>query len=866
MFLNDGARADGDPGPDVHPVRQAVPHLPAAGEPGGRVLQAGGAPKVRSRRAPRCGEPFASVTADVDLKDVLPQVGFDYATPERRQLPGPLPRVAAVGWSRSRNRDGSEGSADGPPSARPTSSSSPGTDPHLNEAPPGGWNAGVDPRPRGADPLLLLRSAVRDHPQGQGRRGRRLRALVRVPLQRGQALPEGREALPPERAPRPVSSNPSSGTPPTPAVSVRSPGTTPSTAPSPRSGASRRAHGNDAFAMLSGVSLDNEKSYLIGKFARLALGTANLDYNGRLCMVSAGVANKRALGIDRASNPWSDIPLAEVVFVAGANVAECAPDHHELHLAGPRQRRQADRRRPAGHTRWRGRPTCSSGCGRAPTPRCSARSCTCSSTATGSTTTFIDAHTEGFEAAAEAVAEATRRRGRREVTGVPAARIEQAAEWWGTSRTGMLLHARGIEHHTKGVENVLVGINLGLATGKYGKPGCGVSTITGQGNGQGGREHGHKCDQLPGNRDITNPEHRGYIAVGVGLRGRRHPGQGHHRAGDRRGDPPRRDQGLAVDLLQPRRVAPGHGVHGGGARPARVLRRHRLLPVRDARSTPTSCCRARCTRRTKARRRASRAASSSSTRRSAARQRTARLGDPLRPRRAASAKGRYFPYTNRREIFEELRVASKGGSADYAGITWERIEDELGVFWPCPSEDHPGTPRPVRRRSVLHRQRAGEVQPGALPAARPRWSTTSTRCGSPPGRVVSQYLSGTQTRRIGPLVAQYPEPLCEIHPRLAEEHGIADGDVVRVTSRRGSMTLPAHGRRTIRPDTVFIPYHWAGPPRRQPAHQPGARPALQDPRVQGVGGAGRAGRPAGATAIVDERDLGLHVGRVRCDA
>src|SRR6185295_16693163 len=82
------------------------------------------------------------------------------------------------------------------------------------------------------------------------------------------------------------------------------------------------AHGPDAFAMLSGVSLTNEKSYLVGKFARLALGTANLDYNGRLCMVSAGAANKKALGIDRASNPWSDIRLADVVFIAGANVAE----------------------------------------------------------------------------------------------------------------------------------------------------------------------------------------------------------------------------------------------------------------------------------------------------------------------------------------------------------------------------------------------------------------------------------------------------------------------------------------------------------------------------------------------------------------
>src|SRR5262249_35597341 len=84
-------------------------------------------------------------------------------------------------------------------------------------------------------------------------------------------------------------------------------------------------YGDDAFAMLSGVSLTNEKSYLIGKFARLALHTANLDYNGRFCMVSAGTGNKKALGIDRSPNPWSDIPLADVVWAAGADTAEPFP-------------------------------------------------------------------------------------------------------------------------------------------------------------------------------------------------------------------------------------------------------------------------------------------------------------------------------------------------------------------------------------------------------------------------------------------------------------------------------------------------------------------------------------------------------------
>jgi assimilatory nitrate reductase catalytic subunit len=78
------------------------------------------------------------------------------------------------------------------------------------------------------------------------------------------------------------------------------------------------------------------------------------------------------------------------------------------------------------------------------------------------------------------------------------------------------------------------------------------------------------------------------------------------------------------------------------------------------------------------------------------------------------------------------------------------------------------------------------------------------------GRVVSHFLSGTQTRRIGPLIDQYPEPRVELHPRLAEKLGIVDGDWTTVESRRGAITLRSQVVTTIRPDTVFVPYHWAG--------------------------------------------------------
>jgi assimilatory nitrate reductase catalytic subunit len=133
----------------------------------------------------------------------------------------------------------------------------------------------------------------------------------------------------------------------------------------------------------------------------------------------------------------------------------------------------------------------------------------------------------------------------------------------------------------------------------------------------------------------------------------------------------------------------------------------------------------------------------------------------------------------------------------------------MGVFWPCPSLDHPGTPRLFEDRKSLHddgkfRFLLTPYRESGDPLDRdfPIYLTT--------GRVVSQYLSGTQTRRIGALVDQYPEPRVEIHPRLAEQHGITDGDWTVITTRRAEIVLRAMVVRTIRPDTVFIPYHWGG--------------------------------------------------------
>ena len=135
-------------------------------------------------------------------------------------------------------------------------------------------------------------------------------------------------------------------------------------------------------------------------------------------------------------------------------------------------------------------------------------------------------------------------------------------------------------------------------------------------------------------------------------------------------------------------------------------------------------------------------------------------------------QGDKFNYGSPRDIFEELRIASKGGVSDYYGITWERIEDEYGIFWPCPELGHPGTPRLYEGGKFGHPDGKAhfipiEWRPSAeMPDDEyPIILTT--------GRVVSHFLSGTQTRRIGGLMDQYPQPLCEMHPRLAEKLGVA---------------------------------------------------------------------------------------------
>jgi assimilatory nitrate reductase catalytic subunit len=568
----------------------------------------------------------------------------------------------------------------------------------------------------------------------------------------------------------------------------------------------QRRHGRDAIAVLGGASLTNEKAYLMGKFARLALRTRHIDYNGRLCMVSAGAGNLKAFGIDRAANPWADIAAADLIMVLGSNVSECSPITTDyiwrardrgarLIVVDPRLTpiaRTADLFLPV-------RPGRDSALMNAILHAVIRLG--------GLDQDFIAAHTNGFDALRQVI-DAYAPERVEALVGIPAARIIEAAELWVQAPRTMLLHARGIEHHTKGVENVLSCINLVLATGKIGKPGCGYATITGQGNGQGAREHGQRCNQLPGARDIENPAHRAVVAARWGVDVDELPGKG----------------ATAPQILEK--------IHAGEIRGLLSLCFNPMVSLPDAGFTRAALERleffvaidfflSETARHADVVLPGSLQEEDEGTVTSAE-GRVIRIRQAVQPPgearqdwkiiSALAARlgcGEKFAFHEPRDIFDELRALSAGGVADYAGITYEKIERQMGVFWPCPTAEHPGTPRLFEGGRFAHpdgraRFHAIEYRPPAedVDDAYPIILTT--------GRVVSQFLSGNQTRRIGPLVEQYPEPKVEMHPHLAARLGIADGERVRIVSRRGELRLAAHVVQTIRPDTVFIPYHWPG--------------------------------------------------------
>ncbi|MGW8645275.1 molybdopterin oxidoreductase family protein [Micromonospora chalcea] len=568
----------------------------------------------------------------------------------------------------------------------------------------------------------------------------------------------------------------------------------------------QQRHGPDAVAVFGGGGLTNEKAYALGRFARVTLRTRHIDYNGRWCMSSAAAAGIRAFGIDRGLPfPLADLGRADTLLLVGANPAETMPPlmRHvtDLRERGGRlivvdPRATATARQADLHLQ--------------PLPGTDLAVANAllhiALTEGWLDRAYVAERTTGFDEVRRTVAGYWPAEVER-LSGVPVADLYATARALATVDQAIILTARGAEQHAKGVDTVTALINLALALGLPGRPGSGYGCLTGQGNGQGGREHGQKADQLPGYRRIDDPAARAHVAGVWGVDPDSLPGPGvpAYQLLDALGTPSGA-RALLVFGSNPVVSAP---------RAARVESRLRaldLLVVADfVRSETAELADVVLP--------VAQWAEEDGTmtnlegrvlRRRALREPPAGVRTELEILAALAGRltdGAPLP-SDPREVFAELGRASAGGPADYAGITWDRIDADTGVFWPCPDRDGPDTPRLFADRFPTPDGRAQFHAVTHRPAAEPVCADYPLHFTT--GRVLAQYQSGAQTRRVAALRRAAPGGFVELHPDLAARLGVTEGAPVRVVSRRGELRAPARLSTAIRPDTVFAPFHWPG--------------------------------------------------------
>ncbi|SOD86805.1 molybdopterin oxidoreductase family protein [Streptomyces sp. Ag109_G2-15] len=759
-----------------------------------------------------------------------------------------------------------------------------------------------------------------------------------------------------------------------------------------RLGAARERYGPDALGVFGGGGLTNEKAYTLGKFARVVLGTSQIDYNGRFCMSSAAAAGMKAFGLDRGLPfPLEDIPRTGCVILVGSNLAETMPpslrffselreNGGTLIVVDPRRTKTAEQ----ADLHLAPRPG---------TDLALALGLLHLVVAEGRTDeAYIQERTTGWEEA-RAAAMAHWPEYVERITGVSVPQLREAVRLFCEPESAMVLTARGPEQQAKGTDTVGAWINLCLATGRAGRPLSGYGCLTGQGNGQGGREHGQKADQLPGYRKLDDPAARRHVAEVWGVDPDSLPGPG--RSAYELLD------ALGTDIRT--LLLMGSNPVVSAPRAAHIEERLRsldflavadvvlsetaeladvVLPVTQwAEETGTTTS---LEGRVLLRRQAIAPPPDVRSDLHVLHELAARLG---------VEKG--FP-TDPEEVFEELRRASAGGPADYSGITYRRLAEENGVFWPCPqvsTQGADGEAGPSARgdgearvdtgghteagpavsgtaagqeaartddgedaaldalpddpardteagmlpasaladapardaeagmlpasalpdapardteagmlpASALPDAPARDTEAGMLPAsALPDAPARDTEAGMLPasalpddpaqdaetatlsapalpavhpgtprlfldrfatedgrarfvavahrasaeepdaeyplllttGRVVSQYQSGAQTRRVAELNAAAPGPFVELHPRLAARLGAGEGDPVAVVSRRGRAVAPARITTAIRPDTVFMPFHWPGEGRANTLTNPALDPTSRMPEFK----------------------------------
>ena len=558
--------------------------------------------------------------------------------------------------------------------------------------------------------------------------------------------------------------------------------------------------GADALMGFSSARCTNEDNYVFQKFMRAVIGTQNVDHCARLCHASTVTGLRQSLGSGAMTNSFADLEEAEAIIIIGSNTSEAHPIA-ALHIKRALRRgaklividpRRIDMARRADlHLQL------------LPGTNVAVLNSLMHVILEEGMTdaAFIAERTEGYEALSEILAHYTPELVE-QISGVPADRIREAARLFASADKGAIFYSMGITQHSHGTEHVLAVSNLALMTGNLGRRGVGVNPLRGQNNVQGACDMGALPDVYTGYQAVADPAARKKFSGAWGVELDAEPGLTVTEAFDAMSEG--RVKGLYVVGENPMLSDPDQ------THVEQTLRGLDFLVVQDIFLSETAALADVVLPATSF---AEKDGTFTNTERRVQRVRRAvpAPGEARADWRIVSdlacRMGADWSYTHPREIMAEINALTPS----YAGITYDRLDDEDGLCWPCPDTSHPGTP-------ILHigsfTRGKGKFFPIAYqpPAevADDEFPLTLTT-----GRMLEHYHTGTMTRRSDGLNELVPAGFAEINPGDAVALGVVDGAVVSVETRRGAISISANVTARVRPGTVFVPFHfWESPANR----------------------------------------------------
>ena len=567
------------------------------------------------------------------------------------------------------------------------------------------------------------------------------------------------------------------------------------------------AHGPDAVAFYGSGQLDSQAVYCAVKLFKGHLGTNNTDSNSRLCMATAAAAYRTSLGSDGPPTCFEDIDSAEVILIIGSNMAEAHPVTFDRIKAEKKRRPELkivviDPRRTATGDQADLHVAVKPGGDLALVNAIG--KLLCDSDAVDRS--FVAQSTRDFAAYRKAVtaldlAELSQQ------CGVEPAELEQLAAWLRPPARWLSFYCMGLGQSAVGMWKINSLINLHLLTGTIGRRGCGPFSLTGQPNAMGGREIGLLSNHLPGYRLVEKPRHRADVEAYWG----RPSGSISPRVGLTAVEMFRaleRGQLKAIWIAATNPLVSLPDLH----HVRRALSRAELVIVNDAyHPTETSQC---ADIMLPAASWGEREWTSTNSERCVSL--SEKLVDPPGAAipdwrifcRVAEALGfSGFDFQSAAEVWDEWIGLTGGRLCDMRGITSRRLERDRHIQWPCPSEEHPGEPRLYTDNRFAHADGRARF------LYRPHQS-----CKEPPdhefpislttGRVYSHWHTLTRTAKARQLWQREPEPYIQINAELAEKLAISDGEMVQVSSRRGTLRLKAQISDRVPPGLVFVPMHW----------------------------------------------------------